>query len=77
MKTKYIEKIPYQQIEHKIIVCDNPNCKKVIIDNGKRLEEYHQGGKEKGGLYDACSEKCLKKLVKIKKKINPPTRVGN
>lgn len=67
MKRQYTEKIPAQEIKHKLIVCDNPNCGIVIEDNGELLEEYWQVGFN-GKLLDLCSEKCIewakKKVLK-------------
>ena len=77
MKTEYTEKIPALRIKHKLIICDNPKCKKVIRDKreidyclvcDKRfdvdLEDHYQGGDKDGKLLDACSERCLKIATK-------------
>ena len=60
MKKEYIEKIPAQEIKHNIIVCDNPDCEKVIKDNDEELENHFQKGDCNGNLLDFCSEKCMK-----------------
>ncbi|GAI31794.1 unnamed protein product [marine sediment metagenome] len=69
-KREYIEKIPAKEIKHKLIICDNPNCESVIIDNGYLITEGHlQTGSLKGELLDFCDEKCLKKYKKLTERI--------
>ena len=62
MKKEYIEKIPTQEVKHKLLICDNPQCKTVIMDNGELLEKHFQMGNGKK-LMDFCSEKCGKKIT--------------
>ena len=63
-KKEYIEEEPANEIKHKIIVCDNPNCETVIEEDSKQLEEHWQTGSNTNKLLDFCSERCLKKFLK-------------
>ncbi len=65
-KKEYIEEEPANEIKHKIIVCDNPNCETVIEEDGEQLEEHWQTGSNAGELLDFCSKRCLEKFEKEK-----------
>ena len=67
MKKEYVEIIPAKRINHKIIVCENPDCEKVIKD-GKELLELHLQMGDGKKLHDFCSEKCAREYVRYENK---------
>lgn len=63
---------PTRKIKHKIIICDNPNCEAVIIEDGKQLEKEHLqiGSIDGKRLLDFCSERCQKRFTKQVERTN-------
>jgi len=70
MKASYTETTPEKVITHKIIVCDNQDCLKVITDNKQQIGTHHQAGDGKK-ILDFCSDRCMRKVIKIIKKDAP------